>query len=143
MSMTLPYDPENIFAKIIKGEIPNTTVYEDDDVLSFMDLFPQSKGHTLVIPKNEQATNLLDISSSGLETLINRVQHISKAVDRALTPDGIRIAQFNGSTAGQTVFHIHFHIIPMWEDQNLGAHAGGQADMAELQELANKIKSAL
>ncbi|MCI5045397.1 MAG: HIT family protein, partial [Aquisalinus sp.] len=114
--MQIPaYDPENIFAKIIRGEIPNTTVYEDDDVLSFMDLFPQSEGHTLVIPKNVQAVNFLDIDAETLGVLIQRTQMIAKAVNQALDPEGIRIVQFNGEAAGQTVFHLHFHIIPMWQ----------------------------
>ena len=137
------YDPENIFAKIIRGEIPNTTVYEDDDVLSFMDLFPQSEGHTLVIPKKAQAVNFLDIDADNLCTLIQRTQMIAKAVNEALDPEGIRIVQFNGEAAGQTVFHLHFHIIPMWQSRSMKPHGSGQADPADLQKLADRIKAFL
>jgi histidine triad (HIT) family protein len=137
------YDTDNIFAKIIRGEMPNVTVYEDDDVLSFMDVFPQSEGHTLVIPKQAEATNFLDIDSYALATLIQRTQKVAKAVNDALQPDGIRIVQFNGAAAGQTVFHIHFHIIPIWEGRPVKMHGSSPADTGELQALADKIKTAL
>ena len=143
MSIDATYDRENIFAKIIRGEIPNSTVYEDEEVLSFMDVFPQSEGHTLVIAKNVEAVNFLDIPSRDLEGLINRTQHIARAVKEALSPDGIRIMQFNGEAAGQTVFHLHFHIIPIWHDRTLGAHGTEPADAQTLREVAAKIKVCL
>ena len=137
------YNTDNIFAKILREEIPNVTVYEDDDVLSFMDIFPQTEGHTLVIPKQAEATNFLDIDPGVLGTLIQRTQKVAKAVNEALDPDGIRIIQFNGEAAGQTVFHIHFHIIPMWQGREMKPHGGQPADTGALQGLAEKIRACL
>lgn len=137
------YEGENIFAKIIRGEMPCVKVYEDENVLAFMDVFPQSRGHTLVIPK-APSRNLLDAAPDDLQHLIVKTQLIAKAVRRALSPDGIVITQFNGAPAGQTVFHLHFHIIPRYKDQTVTPHASGQmADMDALSEAANKIKSCL
>ena len=121
MSLHGTYDDQNIFAKILRGEAPCVKVYEDEHVLSFMDIFPQSKGHTLVIPK-EAARNLLEISDAGAAEAIKRVKKVAKAVETALKPDGVTIAQFNGAPAGQTVYHIHFHIIPRWEGQDIAGH---------------------
>lgn len=144
MSLDLSYDPENIFSKIIAGSIPCAKVFEDADVLSFMDAFPQTRGHVLVIPKQVQAVNFLDVDKDTLNTLINKTQDIARAVKAAFSPDGIRIMQFNGTPAGQTVFHLHFHIIPMYEAQDMAGHAHGQqADMSELTELAAQISAAL
>ena len=141
------YDTGNIFAKILRGEIPNVSVYEDADVLAFMDVFPQSDGHALVISKQAQATNFLDIEPDVLAILIQRTQKIAKAVNDALQPDGIRIIQFNGEAAGQTVFHLHFHIIPVWAGRAEKPHEPGMganpADVADLQVLADRIKAAL
>jgi len=143
MSLHGTYDDQNIFAKILRGEAPCVKLYEDEHVLSFLDIFPQSKGHALVIPK-EPARNLLELSDEAAGTAIARVKTIARAVETALSPDGITIAQFNGAPAGQTVFHIHFHIIPRWEGQDIAGHgSAGQADMDELNALAEKIKSAL
>jgi len=144
MSLETKYDPDNVFAKIVSGGIPSVKVFETDDILSFMDVFPQSKGHCLVIHKHATATNLFDIPESDLQILISAVQKVGRAVKTALNPDGIRIAQFNGAPAGQTVFHLHFHIIPNYEGRTLGAHAsGGPADTQELQAIAEKITTAL
>ncbi|MEQ1930451.1 MAG: HIT family protein [Parvularculaceae bacterium] len=144
MTLIAAYDPNNIFAKIIRGEIPAIKIHEDDDTLAFMDIFPQTEGHALVIPKLAQATSLFDASPEALETLIVAVQKIAKAVEAALKPDGMRIMQFNGSEAGQTVFHIHFHIVPIYAGQQARAHAGGApADQARLKELAQRIAAAL
>ena len=143
MSLHGNYDNDNIFAKILRGEMPNVTVYEDDDVLAFMDVFPQSKGHVLVIPKMP-SRNLLDAKPDVLATLIKHTQHIAKAVEVALSPDGVVITQFNGAPAGQTVFHLHFHIIPRYEGTQSKPHASGaMADMADLTNLAAKIKEKL
>lgn len=139
MSLNGTYDPDNIFAKILRDEIPCAKVFEDEHVLSFMDAFPQVRGHTLVIPKTE-SRNLLDTKPDILGTLIQRTQMIATAVNKALSPDGIIITQFNGAPAGQTVFHLHFHILPRYDAGDMKPHASGQiADMDELQILAAQI----
>jgi histidine triad (HIT) family protein len=140
MSLDGTYDADNIFAKILRGEAPAARVFEDDHVLSFMDVFPQSRGHTLVIPKHSTARNLMDEEPQVLSELILGVQRVTRAVRAALKPDGLLVTQFNGATAGQTIFHLHFHIIPRWEGVPLGRHgAGGMADPAELKVLAEQI----
>ncbi|MAI89636.1 HIT family protein [Ponticaulis sp.] len=142
MSLHGTYEDDNIFAKIIKGEIPCVKVYEDDVALAFMDLFPQSEGHTLVIPKQAKARNLLEMPGNLLGSYMQRVQKVAKAVEAALKPDGIVVTQFNGAPAGQTVFHLHFHIIPRAEGESLKGHGtSGQADPAELEALAAKIRA--
>ena len=143
MSLDGAYDDANIFGRIIKGEIPCARVYEDDKVLAFMDAFPQVRGHTLVVHKLSKARNLLDIEPQPLEELILGVQKVARAVRSALTPDGLTVTQFNGAPAGQTIFHLHFHILPRWEGQPLGAHRGGQAEPGELQRLALQIGAAV
>lgn len=143
MSLDAVYEPGNIFAKIVRGELPAVRVFEDEVALAFMDIFPQSRGHLLVIPKSTSAANLLTEDPGALQTLIVRVQRLARAVVKALDPDGVRIAQFNGAPAGQTVFHLHFHIIPIYEGAAMAPHAGGKADPAELETVAAKIRSAL
>ncbi|ESQ88191.1 HIT family hydrolase [Asticcacaulis sp. AC460] len=143
MTLNCTYAPDNIFAKILSGAIPSVKVYEDDRVLSFMDAFPQANGHTLVIPK-VSACNLFDVSSEDLQNLIHHTQRIATALRDGLEPDGIRIAQFNGESAGQTVFHLHFHIIPVYNGNQVRAHAAGQmADLNELRGFADKIRAKL
>ena len=140
MSLDGVYDPANIFAKILRGEIPSARVFEDHDVLAFMDVFPQARGHTLVISKQSHARNLLDIEPEPLGKLILGVQKVTRAVRAAVSPDGVVVTQFNGSPAGQTVFHLHFHIIPRWAGVPLRPHGqGGMADPAELAALAKDI----
>ena len=143
MSLEGHYDPDNIFAKILRGEIPCAKVYEDEHVLSFMDAFPQTRGHCLVIPK-AASRNLLDASGKTLGRMIGRTQTIARAVQTALEPDGIIMTQFNGAPAGQTVFHLHFHIIPRYTGGDMNAHAAGtMADMDTLNDLAAQISGAL
>ncbi len=140
MSLDGTYDDGNIFAKILRGEAPAARVFEDDHVLAFMDVFPQARGHTLVIPKHSTARNLLDEEPRVLSALILGVQRVSRAVRAALNPDGLMVSQFNGAPAGQTVYHLHFHIVPRWEGEALGRHgAGGMADPAVLKALAEQI----
>jgi histidine triad (HIT) family protein len=140
MSIDGRYDDANIFAKILRAEAPAARVYEDDHVLAFMDVFPQSRGHCLVILKEAKARNLLDVEPEALQHLILGVQRIARAVRAALNPDGIVVTEFNGAPAGQTVYHLHFHIIPCWDGVPLGRHAGGgMADSAELAALAKQI----
>ena len=144
MSLTGAYDPDNVFAKILRGEIPSVTVWEDDDVLAFMDVFPQSEGHVLVISKTSSARNILEIEPEVLARVTAAVQRTARAVDKALRPDGISLMQFNGDAGGQTVFHLHFHIVPRWADRPMKGH--GHAPMAEtaaLQALAERIAAEL
>jgi histidine triad (HIT) family protein len=140
MSLDGAYDPDNIFAKIVRGDMPAAKVFEDHDTLAFMDVFPQARGHTLVVHKAAAARNLLEIEPEPLQTLILTVQRVTRAVRAALRPDGIMVSQFNGAASGQTIYHLHFHIIPRWEGAPLGRHAGGgMADAAELAALAHQI----
>ena len=142
MSLDGTYDDGNIFAKILRGEAPSARVFEDEHVFAFMDVFPQAKGHTLVIPKHSRARNFLEEEPQVLSELILGVQRVARAVRAALKPDGLLITQFNGAVSGQTVFHLHFHIIPRWEGVALGRHAGGgMADPAELKALAEQISA--
>lgn len=144
MSLNTVYDTDNIFAKIIRGDMPCVKVFEDEHTLAFMDVFPQTRGHMLVIHKAEQACNIMDVSPQGLAQIMGSVQTLTKAVNTALSPDGIVITQFNGAPAGQTVFHLHVHIIPRFEDARLAPHNSGEmADMGELGKLAKQIKAAL
>jgi histidine triad (HIT) family protein len=136
------YDENNIFAKILRGEIPAFKVYEDAQTLAFMDVMPQSEGHTLVIPKI-QARNFLDIEPAALSNLIVVTQRIARAVQAAFKPDGMRIIQFNEPAAGQTVFHIHFHIVPCYEGRELKPHTRDMADKALLAEHAERVRQAL
>jgi histidine triad (HIT) family protein len=143
MSLHGTYDPDNIFAKIIWGQMPAVKVFEDDQVLCFMDVFPQSRGHMLVISKTSQARNLLEAEAKTLGRLIGATQKAAAAVTAALKPDGVIITQFNGAPAGQTVFHLHFHVIPRYEAEAVGRHGEGMADVEELKALAEKIAAAL
>jgi histidine triad (HIT) family protein len=143
MSLTGSYDDDNIFAKIIRGEIPSVKIFEDDEVLAFMDAFPQAKGHCLVVSKVSKARNLLEIEPEALSTVMTAVQKLARGAVAALKPDGVVITQFNGAPAGQTVFHLHIHVIPRWEGEALGRHGGGMADMDELKTLAGQIRAAI
>ncbi len=135
------YDPDNIFAKILKGEIPSSRVYEDDDTLAFMDIMPRADGHLLVIPKTP-CRNLLDASPAQLEAVIRSVQKLAVAAKSAFEADGVTIQQFNETAGGQEVFHLHFHILPRHEGVNLRA-AGQLGDMEAIAQHAEKIRAAL
>jgi histidine triad (HIT) family protein len=143
MSLAGAYDDANIFAKILRGEAPCTKVFEDEIALSFMDLFPQSRGHTLVIPKNVRARNLLDMPDAALGPFMERVQRVARAVEKALSPDGVFVMQTNGAPAGQTVFHLHFHIIPRYGQTPTVFAKSAQAAPAALKEVAALIAAAL
>src|SRR5437868_14145065 len=136
------YDPNNVFAKILRGEIPAFRVHEDDRTLAFMDAMPQAVGHTLVISKT-QARNFFDIEPEALADLIKATQYVARGVRDAFKPDGMRIIQFNEAAAGQTVFHIHFHIVPCYAGQDLQIHARQMADKSVLAEHAERIRQAL
>ncbi|EQM73932.1 HIT family protein [Pseudomonas stutzeri] len=143
MSLTISYDPQNIFAQIIRGDAPCYRLYEDDDVLAFLDLFPQSFGHALVIPKRSAACNILDVDSEALCKVMAVVQKLTRVIVDELQPDGVQIAQFNGAPAGQTVFHIHVHIVPRYAGEGLGVHAAGKAEPAELEKLQARLVEAI
>lgn len=136
------YDPDNIFGKILRGELPCHKIYEDAETLAFMDVMPQSSGHALVVPK-ANSRNLLDADPEVLAGAIKRVQIIARAVKTALQADGVRVAQFNEPAAGQTVFHLHFHIIPMYDGVPLMPHTGQMAESGELAHLAERIRAEL
>jgi histidine triad (HIT) family protein len=136
------YDDDNIFAKIIRGEIPAFKVFEDERTVAFMDAMPQSDGHTLVVPK-ARARNFFDIEPAVLAELIKSTQHVARGVQKAFTPGGMRIIQFNETVAGQTVFHIHFHIIPCYEGVPLRSHNRDWADKAVLAQHAERLRQAL
>ncbi len=136
------YDENNIFAKILHGEIPAARIFQNEHCLAIMDAFPQSKGHCLIGPK-APSRNILDADPAQLALVIPYVQQLAKAARTALMADGIRIVQFNEASAGQTVFHLHWHIIPVYEGTKLKAHATGMADAKELQELAGQIAAKL
>lgn len=143
MSLDGVYDPDNVFARIVRAEIPAARVFEDDAILAFMDAFPQARGHCLVIHKTSRARNLLDAEPEALMAVMGAVQHVARAIRRALAPDGIVVTQFNGAPAGQTVFHLHVHIIPRWSGETLGRHGEAMADPKVLRELAGLIASRL
>lgn len=137
------YDPQNIFAKILRGEMPCHKVYEDEIALVMMDIFPQSRGHLLVIPK-APSRNLLDADGEVLMSVMPVLQRVAQALKEATSADGIRLTQFNEEPAGQSVFHLHFHLIPAYAGEPLGRHAGGgRADDADLSELARAIGARL
>ena len=136
------YDPNNIFAKILKGELPSHKVYEDDHTLAFMDLMPQTPGHTLVIPKFP-CKDIFDLDDSYLAPLLSSTRKVAKAVKLAFNSQGVMLFQLNGAAAGQTVFHLHFHIVPRQDGVDLSLHARAPAAQEELKENATKIRSAL
>ncbi|WP_228202655.1 HIT family protein [Acinetobacter baumannii] len=130
-----------MFAKILRGELPAIKLYEDDQVLAFMDIMPQADGHALVIPKTPAVT-LLDLPPEAAAYTIQIVQKIAKAMETALNLDGIVLMQLSGAAAGQTVPHVHFHLIPTNVHQ-LGKHAAQLGDQDKIKALAEKIKAAL
>ena len=138
----MTYDNNNIFAKILRGEIPSHKVYEDEHTLAFMDVMPQCDGHCLVIPK-APSRGLLDTDAAVLAQVMPVVQKVARAAVAATGADGFQVRQYNEPAGGQTVFHLHFHILPMKEGQSLRPHTGKIADHAVLAEQAKKIQAAL
>jgi histidine triad (HIT) family protein len=136
------YDPNNIFAKILRGEIPCHKIYEDDDALAFLDIMPQADGHTLILPKSP-SRNLLDADIATLAKVMPVVQKIARAAQKAFGSDGILITQFNEPAAGQTVFHLHFHVIPRKEGIPLRPHTGQTGDHALLAKHAEALRKTL
>ncbi|MBQ0823515.1 HIT family protein [Microvirga terrae] len=138
----MTYDDSNVFAKILRGELPCHKIYETDRILAFMDVMPRGDGHVLVIPKNK-ARNLFDVDPDDLAELAKAVQIVGKAAKTALSADGLTIQQFNESAGGQVVFHIHFHVIPRFEGVALKPHTGQMEKPEILTELASRIRAAL
>jgi histidine triad (HIT) family protein len=138
----MAYDPDNIFAKILRGEMPAVTVYEDDDTLAIMDVMPQSPGHTLVIPK-QAAADLFDLELESGTAVLRTTKRLAAAVQTAFKADGIMLNQFNGPAAGQTVFHFHLHIVPRYDGVPLRQHTGDMENMEVLKEQAARIQAAL
>ena len=136
----MSYDNNNPFARILRGELPCVKVAEDDATLAIMDLMPQADGHVLVIPK-EPAAQIFELSGDAAAAGIRMTQRVAAAVRAALEPDGVFIGQFNGAAAGQTVPHVHFHVIPRWEGAELRMHAREIADAATLEALAQRIRA--
>jgi histidine triad (HIT) family protein len=136
------YDQNNLFAKILRGEIPSLKVYEDEATLAIMDVMPQADGHVLVLPK-APSRNLLDADPAVLAELMPRVQKIARAVKTALGSEGLTITQFNEPASGQTVFHLHFHILPRWSGVELRGHAREMAKPETLAPIRDKIVAAL
>ena len=140
--MTGSYDKDNVFAKILRGEMPCHKVYEDDATFVLMDIMPRADGHALVIPK-APSRNLLDIAPADLADVMTVVQKVARAALRAFDAEGVLIQQFNEPASGQIVFHTHFHVIPRWHDVALRPHTGEMADAAVLAANAEKLRAAL
>lgn len=138
----MAYDESNVFAKMLRGEIPCHKIYEDEDTLAFLDIMPRSDGHALVITK-EKARDLFDISPAALARLMTVVQKLAPVIQEAMGAEGVLIQQFNGAAAGQTVFHLHVHIIPRKDGEALKPHAGKMADQVALAATAEKIRKRL
>ncbi|WP_062202469.1 HIT family protein [Aureimonas sp. AU12] len=136
------YDDANIFAKILRGEIPSVRIYETDAVMAIMDVMPQSKGHCLVIPK-APSRNVLDASDDTLRTILPEAARLARAVKTAFEADGVTIMQFNEAPAGQTVFHLHVHVLPRYAGIELDRHVSTMADPATLGSQADAIRAAL
>jgi histidine triad (HIT) family protein len=144
MSLAGAYDDQNVFARILRGELPCVKVFEDEVALAFMDIMPQASGHVLVIPRTVRARNFLDLDPAMVGAFMERVQTVSRAVVDALAPDGVTLVQFNGAPAGQTVFHLHFHIIPRRDGDTVAGHGTAPiADRDALEALAVRIRAAL
>jgi len=138
----MSYDRNNVFAKVLRGELPSHKIYEDEDTLAFLDIMPRSEGHALVVTK-EAARDLFDVSPKALVKLMAVVQKLAPQIKDAMGADGVLIAQYNGAAAGQTVFHLHVHIIPRKEGVELESHGGKMADQATLAATAEKIRKKL
>jgi histidine triad (HIT) family protein len=138
----MSYDDTNIFAKILRGEIPSHRVYEDADVVAFMDVMPQAEGHVLVVPK-AASRNIFDADPAVLAKAIGVVQKVAVAARKAFDADGVTVMQFNEAPAGQSVFHLHFHVIPRREGVPLGRHASGMEKPEILAAHADRIRAEL
>ena len=140
--MSAPYDPQNIFAKILRGEGPCVRIAEDEVSLSFMDIMPRADGHALIVPKTP-ARNLLDIAPAELARFIPSLQRLALAVKAGMAADGVVVQQFNESAGGQLVFHLHFHVLPRWAGVALRPPGGPIVPTDKLEAHAAKIRAAM
>ncbi len=138
----MAYDNDNVFAKILRSEADAHIVLEEEHCVAFMDVMPQSDGHTLVIPR-EHAENVFELSSDALSHLIATTQRVARAVRSAFKPAGVMLMQLNGPAAGQTVFHVHFHIVPRYTGDGMNLHARAAAPSSVLREHAARVRAAL
>ncbi|MYD44153.1 MAG: HIT domain-containing protein [Gammaproteobacteria bacterium] len=138
----MSYDPDNVFARILRGELPAHVVEETEHTLTFMDVMPRADGHALVIPK-EHASNIHEISNESVQYVIKQVKRVASAAQQVFPDQGIRVVQLNGSEAGQSVFHLHFHVIPSSDGVNFGFHGHASADADSLAKHAARLKAAL
>lgn len=136
------YDDQNVFAKIMRGELPCEKLYEDDDTFVIMDIMPRGDGHCLVLPKSP-ARNVLDVEPDALAAVAKTTQKMARAVLKAFGADGVTIQQFNESAGGQVVFHLHVHIIPRFEGIRMGPPASQMAEPDVLKANADRIRAAL
>jgi histidine triad (HIT) family protein len=140
--MSTAYDPDNVFAKILRGDMPAHKLYEDADTFAFMDIMPRGDGHCLVIPKTP-SRNILDVEPASLSAVAATTQKLARAVMKAFSADGVTVQQFNEAAGGQVVFHLHVHIIPRFDGVSLKPHTGQMEDQAVLAANAEKIRAAL
>lgn len=138
----MTYDPKNPFARILRAEAPCLKICENEAVLVIMDLMPQSDGHMLVLPK-EPASQIFELSDPSAEACIRAVRRVATAARAALSPDGVVVAQLNGKAAGQTIDHVHFHVIPRWAERPLRPHARVIAEQEKLEAIAAQIRAHL
>lgn len=138
----MAYDQNNIFARILRGEIPAQKFFEDERTIAILDVMPQSTGHALVIPKYA-AENIFELDPAFASAVMHTGQRVAHTLREVFAADGITLMQFNGSEAGQTVFHFHLHVIPRYAGQPLRSHGRGFADPALLAEQAARLRAAL
>jgi histidine triad (HIT) family protein len=138
----MAYDRSNVFARILRGELPSVRVYEDSETVAFMDIMPSTEGHTLVIPR-EPAETIFDLSADGAAALLRTTQLVAKAVSKAMECPGLMLLQLNGTAAGQSIPHIHFHVLPRGEGLSLTVHGKKMVDPKSLEPIAARIRAAL
>lgn len=138
----MAYDDTNIFAKILRGELPTHKLYEDEDTLAIMDIMPRGDGHCLVLPK-KPSRNILDVDSGSLAAVMRTTQKLARAAMKAFQADGVTIQQFNESAGGQVIFHLHVHVLPRFEGVALKPHTGAMEKPEILAANAEKIRAAL
>jgi len=140
MSLHGTYDDDNVFARILRGELPCHRIYEDEDVLAFLDAFPQAQGHTLIVPKRLRARNLLELPEAAVAPLFLCAKRLMAVLIAELEPVGVQMLQFNGGDGGQSVFHVHVHLVPRWAGQPLGLHGQVAGDPQQLAEVATRLR---